>query len=87
MNLMMPVLSELTTARLALAAVVLLGRLLLLRVALGSRSATAGTTRGPARPETPAERIIARVVTVAQVAGAALAVLQQLHDAGIVELW
>ena len=84
---LMPVLSELTTARLALAAVVLLGRILLLRAALGSRSATAGTTGDPARPETAAERIIARVVTVAQIAGAALAVLQQLHDAGIVDLW
>jgi hypothetical protein len=82
-----PVLSELTATRLVLAAAVLLGRILLLRAALGSRSATAGTTGDPTRPETAAERIIAGVVTVAQLAGAALAVLQQLHDAGIVGLW
>ena len=83
---LMPVLSELTTARLALAAVVLLGRILLLHAALRSRSATVRTTDDPARPAA-AERIIARVVTVAQIAGAALAVLQQLHDAGILDLW
>ena len=84
---LMPVLSALTVVRLALAAVVLLGRILLLRGTLRSRSAPARSSGDPARSATAAERIVARVVTAAQIAGAALAVLQGLHDTDVVDLW
>jgi hypothetical protein len=83
----MAVLSEVTTVRVALAAVVLLGRILLLLAARRSLSATVRNDDDPARSPSATEWIIARVVTAAQIAGAALAVLEWLHDTGTVQLW
>ena len=84
---LMPVLSAFTVVRLALAAVVLLGRILLLRGTLRSRSAPGPTNDDPARSAAAAERVVDHVVTAARIAGAALAVLQGLHDTGVVDLW
>lgn len=83
---LMPVVSAVTAVRIALAALALLARILLL-AAPSSSSRTDASTDAPSRPRTSTERIIAGVAAAAQIAGTALAVLQLLHDAGFVHLW
>lgn len=77
----------LTTARVVLAALAFLGRILLLLAARRRRCATVRTDADPARSPTATERTADRIVTAAQIVGAALAVIEWLHDAGIVPLW
>lgn len=84
---LMPVLADIATARAALACLVILGRAILLLTALHSRTATAPDPRVQTRrAATAVERIVTRVVTVAQTVGAPLTILDWLCEAGIVRI-
>ena len=78
------VVCDLTAIRAALACVVLIGRILLLLAALRRRRAAVRNARGLLRPfGTATEQAVSRLIAAAQLAAAALAILEWLYTTGI----